>query len=172
MTCRSRSLLLAALRLISGGAIPERMYRLLNKVSCTRLSVEIALISYWKISAWGFQPNSFEEVCFLAEGYEQWRNHWGARGAECHPWQWKICQKSGKNQEKLGKKRKNREEKATIGMVLSLCPTWQIGLATLLATKTCKIKFWKFWEHPVFDIREYVFKFFKYWLSFWSQILS
>ena len=54
----------------------------------------------------------------------------GAREAE--PWQWKICQKLGKKEEKLGKKRKNREEKAKIRKLLSLCPSWQIGLVTLL----------------------------------------
>ena len=41
-----------------------------------------------------------------------------------------------KNQEKrgkIGKKRKNQEEKAKIGKVLSLCPSLQPLLATLLA---------------------------------------
>ena len=70
-------------------------------------------------------------------------------GAECTPWQWKIWQKLGKKG-KIGKKegkrqkftwenkknlkkRKNREETyAKISKVLSLCPSWQIGLATLL----------------------------------------
>ena len=58
-----------------------------------------------------------------------------ARGAECHPWQRKICQKSekrGKKSGKFGKKEENWEEKAKIREVLSLCPSWQIGLATLL----------------------------------------
>ena len=44
----------------------------------------------------------------------------------------KNQEKLGKIQEKSGKKRKNREEKAKIGKFLSLCPSWQIGLATLL----------------------------------------
>ena len=62
----------------------------------------------------------------------QWRSHWGGKGEECHPlpWQRKICQKSGKrvkNQEKSGRKGKNLEG------FFSLCPSWQIGLATLLA---------------------------------------
>ena len=57
------------------------------------------------------------------------------------PWLKKIVknQERGENQEnerknweKIKKKRKNRE-KAKIGKVLSLCPSWQIGLATLLA---------------------------------------
>ena len=37
-----------------------------------------------------------------------------------------------KNQEK---NRKNWEEKANLGKVLSLCPSWQTGLATLQVTK-------------------------------------
>ena len=53
----------------------------------------------------------------------------GVRGAECHPWQGKVGQKSGKREEKSGK---NREEKAKNWKVLSLCSSWQIGLATLL----------------------------------------
>ena len=59
----------------------------------------------------------------------------GQGGQSATPDSKKNCQKSGKkgkNQEKLGKKRKNREEKAKIGKVLSLCPSWQIGLAMLL----------------------------------------
>ena len=54
-----------------------------------------------------------------------------ARGAECHPWQWKICQKEGKirkNEEKYGRKGKHWE-----GSWLRL--SWQIGLATLLVLK-------------------------------------
>ena len=43
----------------------------------------------------------------------------------------KFGKKSGKN----GKKRTNREEKAKIGKFLSLCPSWQIGLATLLGIR-------------------------------------
>ena len=39
----------------------------------------------------------------------------------------------GKNQEKSRKKkRKNQDEKAKIEKVLTLCPSWQTGLATLL----------------------------------------
>ena len=66
---------------------------------------------------------------------QQWRSHWGGKGAECHPWQRKFAknrEKEGQNQEKSGKKRTNREEKAKIGKFLSLCPSWQIRLATLL----------------------------------------
>ena len=51
-----------------------------------------------------------------------------ARGAECHLWQRKFA-KNWENQEKI---RKNREEKAKFRKFLSLCPSWQIGLATPL----------------------------------------
>ena len=44
--------------------------------------------------------------------------------------------KEGENQEKSWKKRKNQEEGAKIWKVLSLCPSWQIGLATLLTLGT------------------------------------
>ena len=43
----------------------------------------------------------------------------------------KYREKEEKNQEKLGEKRKNQEEMAEIGEVLSFCPSWQMGLATL-----------------------------------------
>ena len=70
-----------------------------------------------------------------------------ARGAECHPWQQKIAknrEKEGKNQEKSGgkirkKRGKNQEEKAKIRKFLSLCPSWQIGLAMLLGMQSCKM---------------------------------
>ena len=55
---------------------------------------------------------------------EQWRSHWRGKGG------W-----GGKGgQEKLGKKRKIREEKAKIGKVLSLCPsdTDRAGYATVM----------------------------------------
>ena len=66
---------------------------------------------------------------------KQRRSHWGGKGGRVPPLTVKICQKSGKrgeNQEKIRKKRKNRKEKAKIGKFLSLCPSWQIGLAMLL----------------------------------------
>ena len=44
----------------------------------------------------------------------------------------KKSQKLGKRGENLEKEGKNQEEKAKIGKVLSLCPSWQIGLAMLL----------------------------------------
>ena len=52
----------------------------------------------------------------------------GARGSECPPDSEKFA-KIWKNQEKRGK---NWEEKAKIGKILSLWPSWQKGLATLL----------------------------------------
>ena len=170
---------------------------MLNKVSCTRLSVKIALISYWNdfsliplgkrtywtrpmnlckkfkfwklsehplfdISEYAFKLNNiawgahkfvilklklsnldwFEHISmFFGEGKSNmWRNallcsgiaSGVIRGAECHPWQRKFAKNRGKNQEKLGKKRKNREENAKIRKFLSLCPSWQIRLVTLL----------------------------------------
>ena len=62
----------------------------------------------------------------------QWRSHWGIKGAECPFDSEKIAKnrgKEGENQEKNGKKSGKGEK---IGKVLSLCPFWQIGLATLL----------------------------------------
>ena len=44
----------------------------------------------------------------------------------------KNPEKRGKNQKKSGKRRKNWEEKAKIGKVLSLCPSWQLRLTLLL----------------------------------------
>ena len=72
----------------------------------------------------------------------QWRSHWGGKGCRVPPLTAKILPKFGKkrekNREKIRKNRekrgKNREEKAKIGKVLSHCPSWQIGLATLLPT--------------------------------------
>ena len=55
----------------------------------------------------------------------------GARGAEC-PLTVKKLSKNRKKREQIRKKRKNREEKVKIRKVLSLCPSWQIGLARLL----------------------------------------
>ena len=52
-----------------------------------------------------------------------------ARGGRVPPLTAKKMPKIG---EKSGIKRRNREEKANIGKVFSLCPSWQIGLATLL----------------------------------------
>ena len=66
--------------------------------------------------------------------HNQWRSHGGGGGygGRVPPLKAKNREKEGKNQEKEGKKRTNREEKVKIGKVLSLCPSWQIGLATLL----------------------------------------
>ena len=54
-----------------------------------------------------------------------------ARGQSATP-DSKNLPKIGKKYGKIGKKRKNQEEKAKIGKFLSLCPSWQIGLAMLL----------------------------------------
>ena len=80
-----------------------------------------------------------DTACFHCDSMncDQWRSHWGARGAECNRWQRKNCQKSGKRSQEgkirkhREKKKKNREEQAKIGKFLPLCPTWQM-LATLL----------------------------------------
>ena len=52
---------------------------------------------------------------------KQWHSHWGGKGGRVPPL-------TAKNLPK----RNNREEKAKIGKVLSLCPSWQIRLAMLL----------------------------------------
>ena len=49
----------------------------------------------------------------------------------------KIAKNREKSQEKSGKNQENRKEKAKIGKFLSLCPSWQIGLATLLHRMGC-----------------------------------
>ena len=63
----------------------------------------------------------------------------GARGAECHPWQRKNCQKSGKSGGKSGKIRKKRGEigkkRQKSVRFFSLCPSWQIGLVMLLGKR-------------------------------------
>ena len=60
----------------------------------------------------------------------------GVHGGTVPPLTAKNCQKFGKKRKKIRKKsvkkRKNWEGKGKIGKVLSLCPSWQIGLATLL----------------------------------------
>ena len=56
----------------------------------------------------------------------------GIEGAECPPWQRKICQKSVKRGRKSGKSRNKSGKRGKIRKVLLLCPSWQIGLATLL----------------------------------------
>ena len=68
--------------------------------------------------------------------YTQWRSHWGVKGGRVPPLTMNNLPKIGKKKDKIrknwGKKRKLQEEEAKIGKVLSLCPSWQIGLATLL----------------------------------------
>ena len=100
-----------------------------------------------------------------------------ARGVECHPWQKKIAKnreksgkigkksgKNGKKREKSGRKGKNREEKAKIRKFLSLCPSWQIGLATLLA----KWGHPPWWRHSVWGLKNGP----KNWRSFSVEIYS
>ena len=64
----------------------------------------------------------------------QWRSHWGQGGKSAPLDSKKFAkdrEKEGGNQEKREKEEKIGE-KRQIGKVLSLCPSWQIGLATLL----------------------------------------
>ena len=81
----------------------------------------------------------------------QWHSHWGVWGAECPPWQLKICQKSGKGGRKSGKIRKRRKNQEG-SQVLPLL-TDRAGYATANKTKnnnnkttnasipyTCKVK--------------------------------
>ena len=56
----------------------------------------------------------------------------GGAGGRVPPRSKKFAKKRGEKREKIGKERKNREEKAKIVKVLSLCPSWQKGLATPL----------------------------------------
>ena len=63
----------------------------------------------------------------------QWRSHWGQGGGVAPLTAKNLSKivKKGENQEKLRKEGKI-EKRGKIGKVLSLCPSWQIGLATLL----------------------------------------
>ena len=86
----------------------------------------------------GYRVHIYCQALLLGDGgcaqgtSTQWRSQYrGKERAEC-PWQQKNYQKNWKNQEKINKKRKNWEEKAKTGKILSLCPLWQKGLATLL----------------------------------------
>ena len=82
--------------------------------------------AYWK---WSHNPQTWWV------GRTQWHNHWGSRGAECPLDSEEFAknrEKEGENQEKEGK---NREKGGKIGKVLSLCPSWQIRLATLLVQR-------------------------------------
>ena len=86
--------------------------------------------------------SALNQTILIRCNFTQWRSHWGSRGVECHPWQQKICQKPvkrGVKSEKIGEKEKK------IGKVLSLCPSWQIGLATLLVLRYFLL--WAILEH-------------------------
>ena len=86
------------------------------------------------ILKWRFRSIMSIQFHKLFQYSSQWRCHWGGQeGQSATP----DSEKIAKNREKEGKirkKRKNREEKAKIGKFLSLCPSWQIGLAPGLAT--------------------------------------
>ena len=82
-----------------------------------------------------FRPRTHTSISLLSNlscldyTFRQWRSHWGVKEGRVPLLTAKNLSKIRKNWEK---KRKNREEKAKIGKVLSLCPSWQIGQATLL----------------------------------------
>ena len=61
-------------------------------------------------------------------------------GAECPTWQQKIAKKWEKEREN----QENGEKEEKIGKVLSLCPSWQIGLVLLLCPPP---PFWSWWPH-------------------------
>ena len=75
--------------------------------------------------------------------WHQWRSHWGGKGGRVPLLTAKTLPKKKirKKQEKSGKNRKSREETAKIGKFLSLCPSCQIGLATLLNDIQLLIKY-------------------------------
>ena len=71
-----------------------------------------------------------------------------ARGADCHPWQRKICQKSGKigeKEEKSGRKGKNREGSFTLPLL-----TDRSGYATAFHAP-CREPYDLAWFH-IFDV--------------------
>ena len=82
-----------------------------------------------------FDISQVGHIFILCHGQVQWRSHWGGQGgAECHPWQRKNCQKSGKKSGKSERKGKNRE-------ISFIFPSWQLGLATLLVRwNVCDLK--------------------------------
>ena len=113
------------------------------------LAGNINEFSFFRNGTWTFSCGGTEGQNVILRGQKsqnstkmadfQWRSHLGCKGGgtECHPWQQKNCQKSGKRGKKsgkIGKKRRNREENAKIGkgFFFSFCTSWQLGLPTLL----------------------------------------
>ena len=78
---------------------------------------------------YGIATTDFFTVLCRLINCSQWRSNWGQSATP-------DSEKLAKNREKSGKIGKNSgksgEKKAKIGTFLSLCPSWQIGLATLL----------------------------------------
>ena len=93
--------------------------------NCTRFTLK-----WYQLS---FERNVLHNI---GEPQISGHSHWSGKGGRVpHLDSEKFAnnrEKEGKNQERSGKKRKNWEEKAKIGKVLSLCPSWQKGLAALL----------------------------------------
>ena len=73
-------------------------------------------LKYLILYCWILENYCFPEASLL-DPCKGWSMHisgvatGGARGAECHPWQQKICQKSGKKREKSGKKEEKSRRK-------------------------------------------------------------
>ena len=119
------------------------MYRKFRNVPLFKF-FSLICSSFWNLKVgkyaidhnWKIKFNALHVGCKSSIQSCQWHNQYGERGQSvCLPWEQKICQKLGKRREKsekIRKKRKNRKEKAKIRKVLLLCPSWQIGLATLL----------------------------------------
>ena len=81
-----------------------------------------------------------QKISWTHASKTKWNLHNGvatgvARGQSATP----DNKKFAENREKI---RKNPEEKAKIRKFLSLCPSWQIGLATLLNLKLSIFNFW------------------------------
>ena len=95
-------------------------------------------------------------------------SHCGSRGGRLPSLTAKNCQKSGKIGRKSGKSGKKREKIGKwgkIGKVLSLCPSWQIVLATLLC-----LHLEHFWSSN--DIQEWnvEYQYVEYWCM--SQVFA
>ena len=105
---------------------------LIHLLSCLKEFYSI-ISAYLLLTSEMRQISACTEISGIATGV--------ARRGRVPPLTVKKFPKIGKNQEKIGeksgKKRENREEKAKIGKFLSLCPSWQLGLATLLTEIWC-----------------------------------
>ena len=100
-------------------------------------ALPVSFLVIWPRLMYGPGPfliwkNFLNQICsrtILAPEPYQWHSHQGVKRQSALPWLQKNCQKSGKKREKIMKKREKEEK---VRKVLSLCPSWQIGLATPL----------------------------------------